>query len=69
MILTITTDDVIRHAVDHGTVWTLTGTDEDGHRVTFGADHRPAREIIALAADLGEIDVSVEDWQIVSQTD
>jgi len=49
------------------TVWRFHGEDEQGRRVTFGVDHRIAREL-ASYLDHGEDlpAVWVEAWQVLS---
>lgn len=62
MILQLDSQCLVR---DEGTVIVLTGTDEQGRAVTFGADHRQARNIIE-AASHGVIEAEVEGWQVLS---
>lgn len=50
---------------DYGTVIVLTGVDDKGDKYSFGADRRPALDIIA-AMEVGELpEVWVEDWQLI----
>jgi hypothetical protein len=65
MQVTLTIDDVLT-AVDHGSVVAITGTDENGRRVTFAGDVRPMNEVMSsLIMDLeDEVTVEVEDWQL-----
>jgi hypothetical protein len=46
----------------------VTGTNEDGRRVTFAGDTRPMNEVMsALIMDVeDEVTVEVEDWQLWS---
>lgn len=65
MQVTLTITD-IETAVDHGSVVQITGTNEEGQRVTFAGDTRPMLQVMeALVTDVeDEITVEVEDWQI-----
>ena len=67
MTITLTIEDTAT-LTDHGSVYAITGTDEDGNRVTFGADPRmlesPLHELII--GDEPEVDVEIEEWQILS---
>jgi hypothetical protein len=66
----ITAEDVAT-AVDHGTTVSITGTDEDGKRVTFAGDHRMMEGLMAAALFYDEESVSalVEGWQIIRVTE
>lgn len=72
--MTITLVDTdIATLVDHGSIIAITGTDEEGQRVRFGADARmiePALQALVMDEEY-EIDVEVDDWQVlgVSQGD
>lgn len=67
MIVTLTEEDVAT-VRDCGSVVQITGTGEDGQRITFGSDARMIVPILqALVMDLEfEIPVEVEDWQVLS---
>ena len=67
MQITINNQDLLS-ARDEGTVMVLTGTAENGDRVTFGADRRPADDLAdAVVNSLdGEITAEVESWQVLS---
>lgn len=66
MHVTITADD-ISSLEGHGSVGLLTGTGEDGERVTFAGEPRMIDDIAqTLLLDEDEdITVFVEDWQIM----
>jgi hypothetical protein len=65
MQITITKEDLI-HARDEGTVIVFTGTDENGDRVTFGADHRPATALYEAALEQSEpVCAEVDDHQVL----
>jgi hypothetical protein len=67
MQITITKEDLI-HARDEGTIIVFTGTDENGDRVTFGADHRPATALYEAALEQDEpVCAEVESWQVISR--
>lgn len=67
MNVTLTIEDVSTFT-DHGSVVAITGTGEDGQRVTFGADVRMMEPVMQalIIGDEPEVDVEVEDWQILS---
>ena len=66
MIITLIDTDVDT-VLDEGSVVAITGTDEDGQRVRFGADARMIEPVLrALVMDEEfEIPVEVEDWQVL----
>jgi hypothetical protein len=65
MRVTITAQDA-ETARFEGTVIVLTGTADDGSRVTFAGDRRPMNELgDAVLAD-GEATAEVESWQVLS---
>ena len=49
-----------------GTVWLFAGQTSDGHDITFGVDHRPARALYDLICEDGPVPVSLECWQVLS---
>lgn len=53
---------------DQGSIVVFTGTAEDDSVVTFGVDHRPAHEVIAIVREEGELVCWVEDWQVLRRT-
>lgn len=63
MLLTLTSED-LPTVVGHGSVVQVTGTDEDGARVTFAGDHRVMAGMLEALEVEGELPVYVEDWQI-----
>lgn len=66
MVVTLVEEDIVT-IQDHGSVALITGTNEDGERVTFGVDPR-ALDDIGRALIFGEefeITVEVEGWQIM----
>jgi hypothetical protein len=67
MQITITKEDLI-HARSEGTVIVFTGTDENGDRVTFGADHRPAEALYEAALESGDpVTADVDEWQVTGR--
>jgi hypothetical protein len=66
MQILITKDDLI-NARDEGSVIVFTGTDDaTGDRVTFGADHRPARDLYEAALEQSEpVVAEVDDFQVL----
>lgn len=68
MIITLTIEDVAT-VVDEGTVVQITGTGEDGQRVTFAGDARSMSHVLEalVSGDEPEVDVQVEDWQVLSR--
>ncbi len=65
MNVTLTSDD-LDTADNKGTVILVTGTDDDGNRVTFAGDHRPMAWALEIVETVGEIQVDVDAWQILS---
>ena len=72
IIVTVDRDlDELRADLARGdTVVSIAGETADGRRVSFAADHRPARAILA-ALETGEepVIVALEPWQIGWSTD
>ena len=68
MLITLTGQDVAT-VDDHGSIVVITGTAEDGSRVTFGGDPRPMADIVLalLGDEEDEVTVDVEGWQITRQ--
>jgi hypothetical protein len=64
MRVTVTVADLAA-GQDHGSVWVLTGTADDGARVTFGGDHRPMRGLADAVMEQGEVEAEVEPWQVL----
>ncbi len=67
MIVTLTIEDVAT-LTEHGSVVTITGTGEDGQRVTFAGDFLREMEAVVSALvidDEPEVEVEIEDWQII----
>lgn len=62
------TEEDLDSIVDQGSVVVFTGIDNQERVVTFGVDHRPARDIIALVHEQGSLPCSVEDWQVLRRT-
>lgn len=57
----------VTHALaDRGTIWLFGGHDEENRQVTFGVDHRVARDLQAILDEDGEVLCHVEDWQVLS---
>jgi hypothetical protein len=62
---------------DEGTICVFAGNTEDGERVTFAVDHRPAQQLVdaMFDPDTGNetaaynegIMVDVEGWQVLSR--
>lgn len=50
---------------DEGTVLVFTGTAENGDRVSFGADHRPAWALYEGVLEEGEAQAEVESYQVL----
>lgn len=67
MNITLTIEDVSTFT-DHGSVVAMTGTDENGNRVTFAGDARMMEPVMQalIIGDEPEVDVEVEEWQILS---
>lgn len=66
MFVTLVEDDLAT-LQEHGSIALITGTNEDGARVTFGVDARMIEDI-GMALIFGEefeTTVEVEGWQIV----
>lgn len=68
MIVEVT--DVVRPVGLFDTVLKFKGISPDGDIVTFGVDHRPARDLYAAMKEAAEFNdppvmVSIEDWQIL----
>lgn len=66
-VITVTEGD-LEAIVDQGSVVVFTGTDSHDRVVTFAVDHRPARDIVALVQQEGELACQVEDWQVLRRT-
>jgi len=49
-----------------GTIWLFAGRTSDGHDITFGVDHRPARDLYDLICEDGPVPVSLETWQVLT---
>jgi hypothetical protein len=66
-IITLTIEDLATLA-SHGSVWSITGTGEDGERVTFGGEPRLMDDVAGalMIGDEDEVEVSIEDWQVLS---
>lgn len=62
MLITVTTDSTFEA---HGTVSTVTGTDENGEEVTFAGDQRMIVGLFEATLEEGEILAEVEDYQIL----
>lgn len=63
-------DTDVATLIDQGTVVVITGTGEDGQRVTFGADARaiePALRALVMDEEFS-VDVEVDEWQILRVT-
>ena len=65
MQITITKAD-LPYVRDEGSVLVFTGTAENGDRVSFGADHRPAWALYEGVLEEGEAEAEVESWQVLS---
>lgn len=63
MNVTVTSED-LDTIVDHGSVIEVTGTAEDGARVTFAGDHRPMTFFLNAVKESGEEVTDVAKWQI-----
>jgi hypothetical protein len=65
MLVTVSPSD-LGSIVDHGSVWEVTGTSEDGEQlVTFAGDWRPMHLMEEIIADTDDsLNLAVEDWQI-----
>lgn len=50
---------------DHGSVVLITGTAEDGQRITFGVEPRMLDDLAGIAMGDDDVDVWVESWQIM----
>lgn len=66
--VTLTEDD-LDALVDEGTVVVFTGTDEQQRLVTFGVDHRNARDIVAIVREQGELVVGIDSWQVLRSSE
>lgn len=64
MTVTLSIDD-FSTVQDHGSVVLITGTGEEGQRVTFGIEPRMLDDIAGLVLDEGDMDVWVESWAIM----
>lgn len=67
MLISLTTTDLTT-IVEHGSVVTITGTNSQRDRVTFGAEPRAIDDVArALLLDEEEepLEVEVEEWQIL----
>lgn len=64
MTVTLSIDD-FSTVQDHGSIVLITGTGEEGQRVTFGVEPRMLDDIAGLAMGDGDVDVWVEGWQIM----
>lgn len=64
MQITITKAD-LPYVRDEGSVLVFTGTAENGDRVSFGADHRPAWALYENVLEEGEAQAEVESWQVL----
>lgn len=67
LFVTVTIEDVATAIADGGII-RMTGTADDGRRVTFAGDHRPMGDLIegVLAAEDETGTVALEAWQILS---
>lgn len=67
LFVTVTIEDVATAVADGGII-RMTGTADDGRRVTFAGDHRPMGDLIeGVLADEDETGtVVLEAWQILS---
>lgn len=66
MTITVTRDDLETTGRSEGSVVVLTGTDENGRRVTFAGDGRPMGHLIQGILIEGEATAAdVEGWQIL----
>lgn len=67
MIVYLTIADVAS-VQQHGSVWTITGSADDGKPVTFGGDWRLMDELVTALrkCDDDTIDVEIESWQIMA---
>lgn len=65
MQITVTTEDLTTLRGMGSSVLTVTGTDENGDRVTFAGDHRPMAAMLDALIDGEEAEVTaeVEPWQ------
>lgn len=70
-LITLTPEDVVDTLVDEGSVVMVTGTDEDGQRVTIGADARAIDPALAalLMGEEPEVQVEFEPWQVLGRSD
>ena len=60
------TSDSLDSVKNHGTVWSIGGVNaETGEWVAFAGDWRPMRDLCSALADLGELTVEIEPWQVV----
>ena len=64
MTLTITHDDLDTVRFE-GSVWAVTGTADDGSRVTFAGDARVMGGLLELVEQEGEFQAEVEPWQVL----
>lgn len=64
MNVTVTKAD-LPYVRDEGTVLVFTGTAENGDRVDFGADHRPAWALYEGVLETGEAEAEVESYQVL----
>ena len=67
MLLTITVED-LDTVENHGSIVRITGTADNGDRVTFAGDTRAMNGMAEFVEELGDVVVDVEDWQILSTT-
>lgn len=71
MILTIT-EEAILGGYQDGSVMVLTGKDEHGGTITFGADVRMIDSLMAACmfdnGEDGEIEIELEAWQILGRS-
>jgi len=63
MNLTVTSEATF---VQDGSVVTVTGQDDEGRDWVFAGDWRPMLDLAAVVQDEGEVEVSVEPWQILA---
>lgn len=58
--------DDLQTVEDHGTMWIMTGSTDDGKRVTFAGDWRPMRGLTEFLVANGEAVTDLEDWQVLA---
>jgi len=65
MIAVTVTDEDLLTAENQGSVIVVTGTAENGSRITFAGDHGPMVSFLNSVTAQGKTDTFIEPWQIL----